>query len=266
MHKVFKDADSWQVPEFSIREYSEKRTKYCICIFVINEHPRLRMQLEKMGAQASLADIIIADGGSSDATTDEANTKPFGVRTVLTKMGSGKLGAQMRMAFAYACIQGYEGVVTVDGNGKDDVTSGLPFFISRLEAGYDNIQGSRFILGGKHSNTPFSRLLGVKMLHAPLISLASGFRYTDTTNGFRAYSRKLLEDKKMAIFRDELSGYELHYYIAIEAVKNNFRTCEVPVSRTYPATGKVPTKISPLRGNAKVLATLFKAVLGFYKA
>src|SRR5262249_39808744 len=105
---------------------------------------------------------------------------------------------------------------------------------------------------------------GLKVLHVPLISLASRFRYSDTTNGFRAYSRKLLEDPRVAVFREVFAGYELHYYLAIRSARLGFKVCEVPLSRRYPGTGKVPTKISPIRGNLQVLKCLFRAVLGGY--
>ena len=106
------------------------------------------------------------------------------------------------------------------------------------------------------------RLLGIKLLHAPLISLASGFRYTDTTNGFRAYSRRLLVDPRIAPFREVFSQYELHYYLAIRAAQLGFRVTETPVCREYPAHGGVPTKIHGWRGNALVLRTLWAACRG----
>jgi hypothetical protein len=95
-----------------------------------------------------------------------------------------------------------------------------------------------------------------------MISLAAGTRYTDTTNGFRAYSRRLLADPRVAPLRDVFMGYELHYYLAIRAARLGFRVVETPVTRRYPASGKTPTKISPVRGNLRVLRTLAAAVLG----
>ena len=62
----------------------------------------------------------------------------------------------MRMAFDYALDQGYEGIVTVDGNDKDD-TRLVHRFIEALENGYDHVQGSRYIAGGKGVNTPLLR-------------------------------------------------------------------------------------------------------------
>jgi len=99
---------------------------------------------------------------------------------------------------------------------------------------------------------------------APLIRLASGFPYTDTTNGFSAYSSRFLADPRVALFRDVFVGYELHYYLAVQAAKLGFRCIEVPVSRIYPPTGKTPTKISPLKGNLKLLGKLLQVVLGRY--
>jgi dolichol-phosphate mannosyltransferase len=252
--------ENWQVPEYEMEEYFEKRHRYCVCIFVINEGENIRKQLRVMAPFASQLDIILADGGSTDGSLEPAFLKSNDVRVLLIKTGPGKLSAQMRMAFAYALSQGYEGVITIDGNNKDD-PSALPRFIRALNEGYDHIQGSRFIPGGEAINTPWQRLIGVKLVHAPLISLSSGFHYTDTTNGFRGYSRRLLLDKRVAPFRDIFIAYELHYYLAIRAASLEFKLLEVPVTRRYPASGKTPTKISPLKGNILILNTLFKACL-----
>ena len=253
----------WQLPEFHISAFSDKRHRYCVCVFVINEGEKIRKQLALMKPLANRIDIIIADGGSSDGSLDAGFLADNGVRVLLTKTGDGRLSAQMRMALAYAMVQGYQGVVTIDGNNKDD-PSAIPRFIEALDEGIDHIQGSRFIAGGRAVNTPPMRLLGVRLVHAPLISLSSRFRYTDTTNGFRAYSRRLLLDDRVRPFRKVFTAYELHYYLAIRAARLGFRVCELPVTRSYPAGGKVPTKISPVRGSLLVLKTLFSACLGRY--
>ena len=65
-------------------------------------------------------------------------------------------------------------------------------------------------------------------------------------------------------FREVFSGYELHYYLAIRAGRLGFHVTEVPVSRVYPDHGPVPTKISPIRGNLRVLRGLYRACRGDY--
>ena len=254
---------SWQVPEHRVHEFLPMRTRFCLCIPVLDEDGRLTRQLAKMRGAMELADVVIADGGSTDGSTDPEALRSAGVRALLVKTGEGRLGAQLRMAFAWALEQRYDGVVLVDGNDKDD-TSALPLFLDELSRGADFVQGSRYVPGGEGVNTPLLREIGVRLLHAPAISLAARFVYTDTTNGFRAYSRRLLEDPRVDAFRDVFGGYELHYYLAIRAARLGLKVCEIPVARRYPARGPTPTKISPVRGNLRVLKCLFAACLGRY--
>lgn len=249
-----------EVPAFQASPFRPRATRGCVVVPVINEGERLSRQLRRMQPFAGLADIIIADGGSQDGSVDRERVEPFGVRAVLVKTGPGRLSAQMRIAMAWALDEGYQWLVFIDGNDKDD-PSAIPAFISALEGGADHVQGSRYIKGGREENTPFSRKWGVRLLHAPLISAAAGHRYTDTTNGFRGYSRRLLEDPRVAPFRDVFSQYELHYYLAIRAARLGYRVCELPVVRAYPAGERAPTKISPIRGSLLIMKTLFAACL-----
>ena len=245
-------------PRCTVDEFSPRSADYCVAVFVINENGRLHSQLEKMKPHTATVDVVVADGGSTDGSTEHETLRDLGVNTLLTKTEEGKLGTQMRMAFAWALDRGYRGIVVMDGNDKDDPEA-IPRFVTALEAGVDHVQGSRFVSGGVAVNTPLSRHLGIKLLHAPMIARASGFAYTDTTNGFRAYSRRFLEDERVAPLRSLFTGYELHYYLAIRAAELGFAVEEIPVTRAYPAEGKTPTKISPLRGNLKVIRTLLRA-------
>lgn len=251
------------VPAYRVREFGPRESRYCVAVFVINEGSRLLAQLERMRAPSAGLDILIADGGSTDGSTAESQLTARGVRTLLVKEGPGRLGAQMLMAFDYAVREGYPGLVVMDGNNKDDPEA-LPRFLDALDAGIDHAQGSRYAPGGREARTPWSRKWGVRLIHAPLIRAASGFPYTDTTAGFRAYSRALLLDPRVNPFRAIFAGYELHYYLAIRAAQLGFRVTEIPITREYPDNGPTPTKISPLRGNANVLRALLRACLHRY--
>jgi len=254
------EQSDWQVPAYTVREFRPKGSRYAVAIFVLNEGDRILTQLRSMEELAQTTDVVLADGGSTDGTMTERTIEPLGVRTLLTKTGPGKLSAQMRMAFAYVLEQDYRGVVTIDGNNKDDPRA-IPAFFAELDSGVDHLQGSRFLPGGRAINTPLARMWAIRLIHAPLISFAAGFRYTDTTNGFRAYSRRLLLDPRVAPFRDVFSHYELHYYLAIRAAQLGFRVKELPVTRVYPDKGPTPTKIEPLKGNLVILRTLLAACL-----
>jgi len=251
-----------QVPKYETSIINDKKNVYAICIFIINEGEKIRNQLCAMAKYSDKVDIIIADGGSSDGSLDAGVLEECKVTTLLTKTGKGGLSAQMRMAFSWCMEQGYKGIITIDGNGKDGIDA-IQRFVKLLDDGFDHIQGSRFMLGGFHENTPLTRYFGLKFLHAPLISLAAGFRYTDTTNGFRAYSCGLLLDPRVLPFRECFSAYEMHYYLAIRAARLKFKCIETPVSRVYPR-GKVPTKIKGLKANLDLLMTLAKACINGY--
>lgn len=259
----YENEEAWELPQSEQYEFAPKQHKYCVCIFVINEGEKFHKQLANMQYLSKEIDIIVADGGSTDGSMDHEKLKGFDVNALLVKKSAGKLGTQMRMAYSWVLKRGYEGVVVIDGNGKDSFED-IPSFIIKLEEGCDHIQGSRFIPGGHHENTPLSRLIGLKVLHVPLMRLASGFKYTDTTNGFRAYSARLLSNSKIAVFREIFDGYELHYYLAVKAAKLGFKCIEIPVTRKYPATGRTPTKISPIRGNLEVFRKLIDVLFSKY--
>jgi dolichol-phosphate mannosyltransferase len=250
-------------PRYDRVEFRAKSADYCICVFVINENGKLHQFLSRLQPYAAQVDVVVADGGSSDGSTEESVLRGFDVNTLLTKRDVGRLGTQMRMAFAWALERGYRGVLTIDGNNKDDPAA-VPEFVRLLDDGADHVQGSRFLPGGVSENLPISRWLGVRLLHAPLLSLAARHRYTDTTNGFRGYGARFLADPRVDPFRDIFQGYELHYYLAIRAARLGFRVVETPVTRSYPAHGPTPTKISPIRGNLNVLGCLARACCGRY--
>lgn len=254
----------WQVPAFDLPVWLGRSQRYCVVIPVLNEGQRIRRLLQRMQALdiASLADVLIVDGGSTDGSLPPDELPAWGVRGLLVKTGPGRLSAQLRCGYAFALDHGYEGIITIDGNDKDDPQA-IADFIQALNEGYDFVQGSRFVPGGIAENTPMLRHLGIRLVHAPALQLASGFRWTDTTQGFRAYSRKLLLDPAVAPFRDVFSGYELLAYLSYRAPRLGYRCIELPTTRRYPE-GEIPTKISGMRGNAALLKVLMNACRGRY--
>jgi dolichol-phosphate mannosyltransferase len=252
-----------EVPAFDVHEFEPRRTRYAVLIPVINEGERLLSQLRRMEFLAGQADIIVGDGGSSDTSGDPVKLRNFPVRSLLVKTGPGKLSAQLRMLLDYAVKEGYEGFVFIDGNGKDGVEA-IPSFLEALDQGFDYVQGSRYMAGGEEANTPWDRRIGVTLLHAPLISLAARFRYTDTTNGFRALSRRAILDPRVQPFRDIFDTYNLHYYLSVRIPRLGFRVKELPVRRAYPAAGPTPSKIGGLQAKLGILKLLMLAVMGRY--
>ena len=253
------------VPDYRAAELLPKRSDYCLLIPVINEGARILTELGRAQTAGvdTLCDIVICDGGSTDGSMKLDTLQLYGVNTLLTKTGPGKQGAQLRMGIYFALNRGYKGVLTIDGNNKDSIEDAHKF-IEKLQAGYDLVQGSRFIRGGHAVNTPPVRYAAVRLVHAPLISLGAHQWFTDTTNAYRAYSREYLTHPEVRPLRDVFMGYELLAYLSIRATQLGMKACEVPVTRAYPATGKTPTKITGFKGNSDLMKVLLNALKGKY--
>jgi dolichol-phosphate mannosyltransferase len=252
----------WEVPGFSIDFWDGKTSDYCVIVPVINEGERIKEFVKRLEENKidSIADIIIVDGGSTDGSLDHAFLRSHRVRGLLTKTDAGKLSAQLRVGYSYGLVNRYNGLITIDGNNKDD-PSAIPGFIQLLSKDYDFVQASRFIKGGLHGNTPLTRYLAIRLVHAPILSMSSGYGWTDTTQGFRAYSKRCLLDPRVQPFRNIFRDYELLAYLSYRIPRIKLRCIEHPVSRIYPR-GKVPTKISVFGGKLMLVKTLLKTCLG----
>ena len=253
------------VPKFISSEYENKSKDYVVLIPIVNEGGRILQELKRAYKNniADYADIVICDGGSTDGCTEEKRLRKYRVNTLLVKQDIGKQSAQLRMGIWWALQRGYQGIITIDGNNKDSIED-VPNFIEKLKEGYDFIQGSRFIKGGRAINTPFIRNISVRLIHAPVISLTAGQRFTDTTNAYRAYSVRYLTDERVKPLRDIFMTYELLAYLSVRATQIGMRACEIPVTRAYPKTGKTPTKISFFKGNSELMKILLRNARGAY--
>lgn len=251
-----------QNANWEIKEFHQRTTKYAIVIPVLNEGQTLVSQLQRMQNANCPGDILLVDGGSRDGSTCHQTLTELGVRCLLTTNEQG-LGAALRIGIGYAVASGYEGVITIDGNGKDGVDA-IPRFVDRLNDGYDLVQGSRFMTGGKCENTPIDRYLGIRFFIAPLLSIASRFPYSDPTNGLKAMSRSLMTDARMGLLRPELNSFDFQFYLNYRAPLLGFKVIEIPVSRVYPKSGPTPTKIVGVRRKLRLVTEFLWTIFGLY--
>lgn len=262
--KAFMEKD-WSVPDFNITQFRTRSTRYVVIIPVINEGERIRDQLRQMQALGltKKIDTVIVDGGSTDGSVNEELLRSLNIVSLLKMVGSGKLSSQLRCGYAWALLSGYQGIITIDGNGKDGVNT-IPSFVSALDDDYGYVQASRFINGGVAENTPLSRLIAIRCLHAPLLSLAARKWLTDTTQGYRAYSRDYLLHPAVQPFREVFHSYELLAYLTVRASQIGFKVKELPTSRVYPKGSKTPTKITRFHGQIDLLRVMLCTLIGTY--
>ncbi len=253
------------VPAFSSLEFSPRQNDYALLIPVINEGDRIINELRRAEdfSLCKAADIILLDGGSTDGSTQPDVLVPLHVNSLLVITGEGRQGAAFRAGFFWALERGYQGLVTVDGNNKDSVED-TRVIIKKLKDGYDFVQGSRYHKDGKDVRTPLFRKLSIRLIHAPVISYAAGYHFTDTTNAFRGYSRRYLTHEKVQPLRDIFMGYELLDYLSVRASQIGLKVTETGVTRTYPPGSRVPTKIRFGKDHFLLLRDLFRTVTGYY--
>jgi dolichol-phosphate mannosyltransferase len=248
-----------------INELGLKNSNAVLIIPVLNEGERIMNQLsEIIQIKKRNFDVVIVDGGSTDGSISSMLTSYSNLlRTVLVVPDSKGLSHQLRVAFEYCLRENYEYFVTMDGNNKDDV-NGIELIIKKLEDGFEYIQGNRFLSTHGSRSTPLHRTLAIKLIHDPVVSVAARKKFTDTTNGFRGFSRSLLENRKVNIFRNIFVKYELITYIPIRVGQLKLKSCDVPVIRSYPLNSKIPTKISGFKNHFNLINTLFLSAIGYY--
>jgi len=172
------------------------------------------------------------------------------------------IGFAIKEGYRYALSHGFELIVVMAGNGKDD-----PREIPRLtdpitKNGYDYVQGSRFLPGGKGERTPFLRRIFTKLFPFAWTFL-TGVRCTEVTNGFRAYRSTILADPQINIWQEWLNGYELEYYLHYKVLTLGYRFTERPVSKIYShAKRESYSHISPLKDWQQIVGPIVLLRLG----
>ncbi len=167
------------------------------------------------------------------------------------------IGSAIRQGYRYALDNLFDLIVVMAGNGKDD-----PREIPRLtgpivESGFDYVQGSRFLPGGRRDNNPFLRSIFTRSF--PYIwSIMTGVRCTEVTNGFRAYRASILRDPKINVWQSWLDNYELEYYLHYKVLTLGYKFAERPVSKDYSALrDKKYSHISPSQDWWQIVGPLF---------
>lgn len=192
---------------------------------------------------ARVADIAVADDGSTDATAAIAASR--GVRVLHAPRQQG-VGAAIRGAYQWAHAQGYDIAVILSGNDKDR-PSEIPRLVAPIVEGHaDLVQGSRYLHGGRHENMPAHRIGASQVLHPWIFRMVAGQYVSDTTNGFRAMRLSLLDDPRLCLDQPWLDRYELEPYLLLKAIRLGYAVREVPVTKVYPSSDRPYTKMRPL--------------------
>jgi dolichol-phosphate mannosyltransferase len=188
-------------------------------------------------------EVLVVDDGSKDRSPEVA--REHGATVLLMGRTVG-VGAALRAGFMWARERGFDVIVVCAGNNKD-FPEEIPRLLDPIVDGADFVQGSRFAKGGKSGGMPVYRQFATR-LHPVLFSIASGRWVSESTNGFRAFRTKLLDDPRIKLDQAWLDQYELEPYLYWKAIQLGYRTCEVPVTKIYPPKAIGYTKMKPITG------------------
>lgn len=197
-----------------------KNIKTCCVIPAHNEEKAIGRVIE--GAKEHLSDVLVVDDGSTDQTATIAAEKGAEVISHKTNMGK---GVALRHGFEWALEQGFDAVITIDGDGQHD-TAEIPSFLRAAAEGPEGI-----IIGARlrdKSLIPLYRLLPNKF-GVFCISLATGQRIEDSQSGYRLYNSEVLKAAPVNSPR-----FEAEAAILIKAAQAGFKIRSIPVKAIYP--------------------------------
>jgi dolichol-phosphate mannosyltransferase len=208
--------------------------------FAYNEGEKIKRTLARHPAERSY-DLLVHDDGSTDGALDGIDPRI----TVLRNETNQGIGASMKRVFQYALDREYDVLVIHAGNDKDNPLE-IPRLLGPIEAGAaDFVQGSRYLGGGGFGNMPSYRVVGTRIVHPLIFSIAARKRVTESTNGFRAFRTALLRDPRIDWRQDWLDNYELEPYLMLKAIRLGYRHVEVAVTKIYPPHALGYTKMRP---------------------
>lgn len=167
-------------------------------------------------------DIVVINDGSKDKTEEILVENEILHIKLINNLG---IGGAVQTGYKYALENNYDIAVQFDGDGQHDVDYVKNIIEPIMNDGFDMVIGSRFI-DKRSSNfkSSFTRRIGIKLISF-FIKLVTRKKIYDTTSGFRAVNKKIIEK-----FANE---YPVEYpepITTVEIIKSGYQVKEVPVS------------------------------------
>jgi glycosyltransferase involved in cell wall biosynthesis len=194
-----------------------------------NERENVSPLVRELLAQGPDLDVWVADDGSPDGTGDAVRSlmREFPGRVdLLDRKEKGGRGAAVIAAFkkGLADPRGYEVLLEMDADFSHHPRE-IPKLLAQLET-CDMVIGSRYVPGGGTSEWGWTRPV-LSWVANRYVKLVAGVPVRDTTSGYRAYRRRVLEETDFD--RIKVKGYAVHGEMAYQAWIHGFRLGEVPI-------------------------------------
>jgi len=216
--------------------------KIIVGIPAFNEEKNIAAIITKL---ADITDtIIVCNDGSSDLTSDIA--EKMGAFVINHEKNLG-YGAAIRSIFLKAKELDGDILVTFDADGQHRIEDIEKVTKPIIDQEADLVIGSRF-LDESEKEVPRYRKVGIKVI-TKITNASIKKQLTDSQSGFRAYSKKVLNELNPS----EL-GMGISTEILIKASNKNFRITEVPIKILY--SGDTSTHNPVSHGSSVILSTI----------
>jgi hypothetical protein len=193
-----------------------------------NEEESLPVTLDELRRKAPTAAVLVVDDGSRDATARVARQRGVPVVSHAVNLG---VGGALQTGFRWALRHGYDIGVQLDADGQHD-PGHLEALVAPVARGdCDVCIGSRYVARTGY-RAPVARRLGM-VLFSAVVRMAVGQRITDTTSGYRAYGRAVMEVCQYEFPKDFPDAPLL-----IDLARRGFRLAEVPVEMRAREAGR----------------------------
>ena len=192
-----------------------------------NEADNVRQIAARLRAAVPEAHLLIADDNSPDGTGDIADELVAADAQVhvLHRPGKQGLGGAYIAGFRWGLERDYDVIVEMDADGSH-APEELPRLLNALRDA-DLVLGSRWVPGGKVVNWP-KRREALSRGASLYTRMALSLPVHDTTAGFRAYRREVLE--KIDLDAVASQGYCFQIDLSVRTWRAGFRIVEVPIT------------------------------------
>ncbi len=217
-----------------------------IVIPALNEAGNIGELVERcraiLGKIDLVAEIIVVDGGSNDATRDEA--EKAGAKVAIQEDPG--YGGALRMGFSLASAPF---LLTMDSDLSHEPEVIAQLWASRETA--DVVIASRYVEGGRADMSAFRALLS-RILNF-IFTRALAISVKDISSGFRLYRREALNEIKF-----EARDFDVLEEILIRLLNKGYRVAEIPFHYRIRKTGQSHAKL--FKFGVAYCKTLFKMI------
>jgi dolichol-phosphate mannosyltransferase len=200
-----------------------------VIIPTYNEKENIEKIIRAVFSLEKQFDILVIDDGSPDGTSSivkHLQGEYPEALFILEREGKQGLGTAYIAGFKWALQREYGYVFEMDADFSHNPKDLIRLYDACAKEGADVAIGSRYITGINVVNWPISRIL-MSYCASIYVRVISGMNVTDTTAGFKCYTREVLKTIDLDAIR--FKGYAFQIEMKFTAYTLGFKIKEVPI-------------------------------------